>query len=246
MPPHTAQRRWAILASVILVAAPTASAGATTPAATLLEPVPALTATAASEVSIGSPLNVAGALSQGGVPVAGAPLALEADAYPFRGFATVARTVTAADGSYAFAGPEADRNVRLRVIRGAPAVPSASSATIAVFVDPLPTLRVRSLGPGRTQLTLRLRHTAQGPASASSPAAWFVAAPGTRVFRLLATTPTRELAPGLTYASAIIDPPSKRFLYRVCLNPPWEHAMGRSGGHGHCPRGDYSVGHVVG
>ena len=55
-------------------------------------------------------------------------------------------------------------------------------------------------------LTLRLRHTTQGPGTGSSPAAWFVAAPGTRVFRLLATTPTRELAPGLTYASAIIDP----------------------------------------
>jgi hypothetical protein len=245
MPSHTAQRRWAILASAILVAAPTASAGATSPAA-LPEPVPVLTAGTPSEVSIGSPLNVAGALSQGGVPVAGAPLELQANAYPFRGFATVARTVTAADGSYAFAGPAADRDVRLRVIREAPAAPSASSATIAVFVDPLPTLHVRSLGPGRTQLTLRLRHTAQGPASGSSPAAWFVAAPGTRVFRLLATTPTRELAPGLTYASAIIDPPSKRFLYRVCLNPPWERAMGRSGRHGHCPRGDYSVGHVVG
>jgi hypothetical protein len=228
-----------MLASAMLVAAPTASAGATVPA-TVLEPVPVLTAATAREVSIGSPLNVTGALSQGGVPVAGAPLELQADAYPFRGFATVARTGTAADGSYAFAGPAADRNVRLRVLREAPGAPSASSATIAVFVDPLPTLRVRSLGLGRTQMTLRLRHTTQGPGSGSSPAAWFVAAPGTRVFRLLATTPTRELAPGLTYASAIIDPPSKRFLYRVCLNPPWERAMGRGGGHGHCYGG---VGH---
>ena len=73
-----------------------------------------------------------------------------------------------------------------------------------------------------------------------------MAAPGTRVFRLLATTPTRELAPGLTYASAIVDPPAKRFVYRVCLNPVWERAMGRVDGHGRCPRGDYAVGHSVG
>lgn len=246
MPRRNAHRRWPIAAFAVLLAALPLYLGATAPAAPGESAAALTAATPAAELSIGSPLSVAGTLSETGHPLAGVLLALQADAYPFRGFTTVAQTSTAADGSFAFAGPAADRNVHLRVVREGPGVPTLSSATIAVFVDPLPTLHVRSLGPGRTQLTLRLRHTEHGGTNASSQAAWFVAARGTRVFRLLAVTSTRELAPGITYASAIVDPPSKRFLYRVCLNPGWERAMGRAAGHGRCPRGDYTVGHDVG
>jgi hypothetical protein len=203
-----------------------------------------------AQASYGTSIAVSGSLSEGGQAVAAALVALQADAYPFHGFTTVARASTAADGSFAFTRLRADRNVRLRVVReeGGPgaAPPSIASAVLPVFVGPSAAVHVRSLGPGRAQLSLRLAHTTHGGSTASVNASWFVAARGTRVFRLLAVTPTRELSAGLTYASATIDPPSKRFVYRVCLNPAWEGAMGRASAHGRCPRGDYSVGHDVG
>src|ERR1700686_623029 len=201
-------------------------------------------ATPASAVNIGTPLSLSGTLSEAGHGLAGVPLAVQADQFPFHGFVTIAHISTATDGSYTFVGPPADRNVRLRVISEA-AGSSVSSATIAVFVEPLAALHVRSLGPGRAQLTLRLRHTTHGGARGSDTASWFVAAPHTHVFRLLATTNTRELAPGLSYASTIINPPAKRFLYRVCLNPGWERAMGPSTAHGRCPHHDYAIAHTA-
>jgi hypothetical protein len=69
---------------------------------------------------------------------------------------------------------------------------------------------------------------------------WYVAARGTRDFRLAAVTPSRELKRGLTYASATVDPPSKRFIYRVCLNPRWERAMGQPASHRPCPDDDFT------
>lgn len=244
MPRRSAHRRWSLVAFALSVSVLSLSASA--PAAAPVPTVILTAATPATELSIGTALPVTGTLSEAGHGLADVPLALQADAYPYAGFRTVAQTATAPDGSYEFSGPPADRNVRLRVIREAPGTPSVSSETIDVFVDPLATLHVRNLGRGRTQLTLRLKHTERGGSTGPAQASWFVAAPGTRVFRLLARTQTRELSPGLTYASAVIDPPSKRFIYRVCLNPGWERAMGAAAGHGHCPRGDYTVGHDVG
>ncbi len=239
---RNAHRRWLIAAFAIVLAASALRLGASAPAAPG-ESAAVLTASTATDVSIGAALSVTGSLSEAGRGLADVALALQIDPYPFHGFTTVAQTSTAADGSFTFAGPEADRNVRLRVVREVPGAPTLSSATLAVYVDPLPALRVRPLGPGRAQLTLRLRHTEHGGSSGSSQAAWFVAARGTRVFRLLAVTPTREIEPGLTYASTIINPPAKRFIYRVCLNPGWEQAMGRPAEHGRCPQSDYTVRH---
>ncbi|HEY4996636.1 MAG TPA: hypothetical protein VII03_01495 [Solirubrobacteraceae bacterium] len=235
------------LSAALALAAAACGLGLSATAHAFAEPPAQLSAaTPSTDVSIGSALPVTGTLSEAGHGLAGVALLLQADPFPFRRFVTVARLSTAADGSYAFAALSAERNVRLRVVSEAPGGPSVSSPTIAVYVDPLVALHVRDLGPGRTQLTLRLRHTVHGGASGSGQASWFVAAPGTRVFRLLATTPTRELAAGLSYASATINPPARRFIYRVCLNPGWERAMGRSAGHGRCPRGDYTVRHNVG
>jgi len=228
------------------VATALAVAAVTPVAAAPVEPAATITAsTPAPEVLYGAPIAVSGAVSEGGHPVPGAALELQADAYPFHGYAVIARAITAADGSFAFAALPADRNVRLRVVRTPAAAGAAASAVIHVYVDPRATLKSRSLGPGRTQLSLRLTHTTHG-GGGSVEASWFVAARGTRVFRLLAVTPTRELRPGVTWVSAIVNPPARHFAYRVCLNPPWEGAMGRRAGHGRCPRGDYAVRHRVG
>jgi hypothetical protein len=113
-----------------------------------------------------------------------------------------------------------------------------------VTVDPTASIRAVSLAPGKTRLSLRVRHTPYGR-SAPVSAWWFLAAHGTHIFRLAAVTSTRELSPELTYASATVDPPSKRFVYRVCLNPTWERAMGRPSTHRSCPQNDFAVAHDV-
>jgi hypothetical protein len=130
-----------------------------------------------------------------------------------------------------------ERNSRLRVVEeGASAV---SSRDLRVLVDPAVAINARRLGPGATRLSVRIRHAVEG--GSSSSALWFTAGRGTRVFRLAAITPTRELAPGVSYASAVIDPPARRFAYRVCLNPAWERAMGPPAAHGPCPRHDFRL-----
>jgi hypothetical protein len=203
------------------------------------QPAPRITASSsASELTIGGKLTVAGVVTIDGHGVSGAALALQEDPYPSHGYETVARARTAADGSFSFAALRPDRNIRLRVIADAP--PAAVSRELTVFVDPAVAMSARRLGPGETRMSLRIRHT---PASGSQAASalWFTAPRGTSLFRLAAVTETRELAPGVTYASVVVDPPARRFLYRVCLNPAWERAMGPPSTHGRCPRHDFKL-----
>jgi hypothetical protein len=192
-----------------------------------------------AEVALGVPLAVSGQVLEGGAPLANAPLALEAEPYPYRAFTTIARTVSGAGGSYSFDAPALSLDTRLRVqLEGA--APPASSALLQATVDPSIALAASDLGPGRTRLSIRLGHSPQ-LSSRSVPASWFVAARGSRSFRLIDTTPTRELASGVTYASATIDAPSAHFLYRVCVNPTWERAMGAASTHGRCPTHDFTA-----
>jgi hypothetical protein len=217
---------------VLAVTLAGAAAGAA-PAATQPAGVSAIVSPA--RVTIGAATTVSGRLTADG-GAGGVALELQSDAYPFGSFATVSRTATAPDGAYSFAELRPDRNTRLRVVvAGAPA---ASSGMLSVTVDPRATLGARSLGPGRTLLSLRVVHARLGGGAPVS-VSWFLAPRGSRVFRLAAVTPSRELSPGLLSATATVDPPSKRFAYRVCLNPAWEHAMGPRATHGRCPRADF-------
>lgn len=236
-----ARERAACLGALALGLAPPASAIASPPATTV---APAISATVApAELTYGRSLTVTGGLAEAGRGVGGAPLALQADPYPFRGFATIARASSAADGSFVFAGVKLDRNTRLRVLDEA--APSARSPVVSVTVDPSVALAARSLGPGQTRLSVRIGHTTH---AGSPPVSvlWFTAERGTRLFQLAAVTPARELSAGVTYASVIIDPPAKRFVYRVCLNPAWEAAMGRPSAHGPCPQHAFEVAGDVG
>jgi hypothetical protein len=225
-----------LVALALALALALTSAVASAPAA---PGAPVLSATVTpGELPFGAGLTVTGSLADAGHGVGAAPLALQADPYPFRRFATVARLTTVPDGSFSFVGIRLDRNTRVRVVlEGSSGV---ASPQLPVIVDPTVAINARSLGPGQTHLSVRVRHTPYG-GSASVSAWWFVAARGTRVFRLAVVTSTRELSPGLTYASATVYPPSKRFLYRVCLNPTWERAMGPPAAHGPCPEHDFTV-----
>jgi len=238
--PRTAQRfprgrRWArTLAPALALAGAIAGVAHAAPGERQLQ----VTVTP-QELQIGASATVSGVLTGTPQPPAGAQLALQAEPYPYGGFRTVARTATASDGSFSFAALSPERNTRLRVLL-ADATP-VSSATLTVTVDPAVALASRSLGPGRTRLTVRIRHALLGGAQ-SVDAAWFLAPRGSHVYRLAALTPTRELTPGVLFARAVVDPPSARFTYRVCLNPPWEPAMGPAAAHGACPRHDFALG----
>jgi hypothetical protein len=229
-------RRFAAFVPVLTLTALAVASSPASPAAPVAGELSASVTPA--ELIYGEGLTVAGRLVSAGQGVGAAPLELQADPYPFRGFATVARLATAPDGSFSFAGVRPDRNTRLRVV--VENAPASISPVLTVIVDPNIARNARSLGPGRTRLSVRIRHTRAG-GSASVSASWFLAARGTHVFRLAAVTQTQELMPGVTYATATVDPPSKRFLYRVCLNPTWERAMGARAAHGRCPEHDFSV-----
>lgn len=166
----------------------------------------------------------------------GAALALEAAPYPYRAFGVVSRTTAGADGGFVFPRFAPSENTRLRVT----ATGAASSPTIDLLVDPRVALASRSLGPGRVRLSLRIAHVpyAHEPALA---ARWYLAAQGSDVYHLAATATTHELPGNVTYAAAIVDPPTRRFRYRVCLNPPWEAAMGPARAHGACPPGGFRL-----
>lgn len=229
------------MASIALAIALSAVAGASSPAS----PVARMLSASAvpGELKYGGELTVAGRLVDGGQGVGAVTLALQSAPYPFRRFITLGRSMTGPDGSFAFGDVRPDRNTRLRVrVEGSP---PATSPVLTVIVDPAVAVNARSLGPGRTLLSLRVLHTPQGE-SPSTSAWWFVAARGTRVFRLAAVTPTRALSGSVTYASATINPPSGRFVFRVCLNPSWEHAMGAPATHRPCPDHGFGVRRDVG
>jgi len=228
-----ATRPTRVIALVLAIAA--AAAG---PAAAS-QPGPELTASSApARLTIGAALTVTGSVVVGGRGVGDVALALQSDAYPFHGYATVAHLLSSSDGSFSFTGLRPDRNTRMRVIsEGSPAL---ASKALGVTVDPIVAINARRLAPGETRLSVRIEHAVEAQSKPVS-AFWYTARRGTSLFRLAAISPTRELSPGVTYSSAIVDPPAKRFLYRVCLNPTWEHAMASRAAHGRCPRHDFKV-----
>jgi hypothetical protein len=192
----------------------------------------------AGEITLGADLSVTGRLLSAGQGLSGVPLTLQSDPYPFRGFTPVAHFTSSPDGSFSFLGLRPDRNTRLRVVsEGSPAV---TGRVLAATVDPKVLASARSLGPGRVRLTLRVRHAITGDRRAVR-VWWFLAARASPVFRLAAVTAASELSPGVTYASVIVDPPVKRFMYRVCLNPPWEGAMGVGATHRRCPEASFVI-----
>jgi hypothetical protein len=259
--PHPSSLRLAAATALAFAAGAIAPAHASTARATASLPatattaVPSTAATAAApatagtllsaalsteELTVGEAASVTGRLLGEGQPRAGVALTLESDPYPYRGFVVLARAATAADGSFSFTGIRPDRNTRLRVL--SEGASSAVSAPLELIVDPKLIGRARSLGPGRVRLTIRVRHAVT--AETSEPLVrWFLAARRSRVFRLADSTAARELAPGVTYASVVVDPPVRRFVWRVCMNPSWEGAMGTPASHRRCPEATFVAGH---
>lgn len=191
-----------------------------------------------AQLQIGTTATISGHVALAGRPLAGAQVALQSEPYPFRSFAVVAHAHSAADGSFTFTRIELDANARLRVLDED--APGAFSETLSVIVDPAVAVGARELAPGRTRLSVRIRHLLGAPARPFT-VMWYTAPRGQRRFQLTATSTSRELAAGLSYAAATVDPPARRFVFRVCMNPPWEAAMGPASAHGNCPQHDFTV-----
>ena len=181
------------------------------------------------ELPVGSSLSLSGSVAASGAQ----RVLLQASPYPYAAFAQIAATTSASDGSFSFTAVRLDRNTRLRVVLAS--TPSLASADVSVIVDPVAVLRSQSLGPGRVRLSMRLVH-ASGVGAGPAAVDWFLAGGSSALFTLAGVSATREIAPGVSYASAIIDPPSRHFAFRVCLNPSWEASMGGAATHGRCPR----------
>jgi len=223
----------AVMAVALTLTAVAGASAPATPSGSVLS-----ASAAPAELNIGVALTVTGTLTNGGRGLPGVTLALQTEAYPFHGFTTVAQLTSGPDGRFSIAALRPDRNTRLRVV--AEQAPATASPELPVFVDPAVAVHARRLGPGATRLSIRARHTlATGSPSVS--AWWYTAPRGTGLFRLTAVTPTRELTPGVTYASVTVNPPAKRFVYRVCLNPAWEGAMGPPAAHGPCPHHNFEL-----
>lgn len=226
MRPSGARAGWArplaaALAVACLQAPAAAAAGGLTGPALSLTP-------STRELQAGSSLSLTGSVAAQGAQ----RVLLQSSPYPYRGFRSIAATDSASDGSFAFTGVKLDRDTRLRVILESS--PADASMAVSVIVDPVAVLRSQSLGPGRVRLSMRVVHAA-GNWPGSVPVSWFLASSPSELFTLAAVSVSREVAPGVSEASAIVDPPSRRFAFRVCLNPPWEAAMGAPATHGSCP-----------
>lgn len=222
-------------AALIVAGTASAVAGSGNPTPTL--------AASADELTIGSPLVVSGVVSGESSPNTGTTLALQVAPYPYRRWATASRVQSTPGGTFAFPALRPDRNSRIRVVlEGQHSAPpsSSSSSSTSITVNPSISLSSRPLGAGRTQLTLVARHTSH--AGSEPVSAWWYTAPrGGHTFRLAAVTPTHEPSSAVTTTNAIVDPPGARFLYRVCINPPWERAMGSAAAHGPCPHHDFEL-----
>ena len=191
---------------------------------------------ASGEIRSGESIALSGSLLAGsGTPEAGATVELQVDPFPYRGFFDAAHAITAADGAFAFPGLHPDRNTRYRVRAAA-----GQSRALQVYVDAPAVLRSRDAGPGRTILTMLSYHSGYFR-WIGVPTFWYVAPLGSGRFHLAAITRTRELRPGVTYATATIDPPSRHFDFRVCFNGKAEAGTGPPPAHARCPRADFRV-----
>ena len=236
MPRRRAPRRGALLG--ILVVGCATVTGAIAALAISSSPASVTAAATPGEIAYGSVAAVSGVVSAGGSPVSGALLGVEASPYPYEKWSPVATGASGAGGGYEIALGSPQRNERVRVLDTSAG--GTASPTILIAVDPRAQLTAHDLGPGRVRLSASITH-APGLRSPSVTARWYTAARGSDVYHLAATGTTRERGGAVTYASAIIDPPSPRFAWRVCVNPAWEAAMGPPAGHGSCPVGGFRL-----
>ncbi|MEA2221154.1 MAG: hypothetical protein QOJ35_3780 [Solirubrobacteraceae bacterium] len=174
-----------------------------------------------------------------GAPRAGAAAELQQNPFPYHGFVDAAHATTAGDGSYVFANVRPDRTTRYRVIE--PGTPPPPAGVVTVTVAPRAALRSRKVAGGRVRLSLMLRHSRHFRWR-HEPVFWYVRPRGERVFSPVGRTRAGEPQRGTTVAQLTVSAPSRRFVFRACLQPRDLAGAGGRAGAGRCPRRDFRPG----
>lgn len=200
-------------------------------------PADTLTAAAApADIAFRSPTTISGQLRDAaGAPLGGRLVLLGAARYPYRQLVPASHAITGPDGSFSFPALRPDVNTRYRV---AEAGGGAVATPVAVTVEPVAIKQLYTLRFGRLMATVLTYHSTAVDWGRTT-AYWFAAKLGARRMRLVATSRTREVRPGVTYATASFTPPEGPFRYRVCFNPDRQGAMGPPTQHLRCPQNDF-------
>jgi len=155
----------------------------------------------------------------------GLAIELQADPYPFGGFAKAQAGKTAPDGSYRFdASP--GRNTRYRVVLAAH--PATHSSVARVTVDQAVATRVRYIAPGRVRIVIRTRHPA-GLRWGGRPVRWYLSKGSRAGLRRVLGTRSEEPRPQETRLVATIPVPAGRFRFAACFRARSLAAMGAPG-----------------
>jgi hypothetical protein len=175
-------------------------------------------------VRYGAAHTVTGALADGPAPLAGQPVVLEGQRYPFKGsFRELARATTDANGQFAFK-PVLDRNHRLRVV--APAQQALSQA-LRAYTLPSFELSFRALSPGVVRLYQR--YTVPKSVRLTQPTLFYLGARGAKRASERVSAKTRRVSSGRYTALATVRLPSAwhgSFRFGSCFRTSPRSGMG--------------------
>jgi hypothetical protein len=183
-------------------------------------------------------VDLTGRLTQGGDPVSGETVTLEADSYPFDGqFHSVGSAQTGARGDFAFEdAPEA--NTTYRVAAGD--LSETHSNERRVYV--LPNMRLSVAGAaGGTRYTTTFHHPKDRSIAGSSLYSYATASGGDP--RFVRVTRVRQVHLGLSEASIVLPYAVGEAEYTTCVGYTPDSGLGPPGDH--CTQGKAPVGSAI-
>jgi hypothetical protein len=183
-------------------------------------------------VRYGAAHKLDGQLHDGALPLAGQEIVLEGRRYPYEGsYRILARTTTAADGSFGFS-EKLDRNHRLRVMATAA---NLKSDLLQAYTLPEFELSFRALRPGVVRLYQR--YTVPRKVRLSAPTLFYLGPRGARRASRRVTAKLDRTRAGRYTSVATISLPAGwkgAFRYASCFRASRGSGMGDPGQS--CPR----------
>jgi hypothetical protein len=174
--------------------------------------------------------TITGSVTDGGAPVAGVEVVLEAREYPFEGsFEEIARGTTDAKGAFRFER-KLDRNASVRVL-GA----GVASRRERAYVFPRPQLKFVAVNPRVIRLTQRYR--VPRDVRLERPTHFYVGPPGEPTAPRGAVAEVRRTRAGRYISTAVVRIPAEwdgRFRYASCFR--YTPGSGMGDPRAKCPR----------
>jgi hypothetical protein len=184
------------------------------------------------DVRYGAAHTITGTLLDGAAPLAGQPVVLEGQRYPFHGsFREIERATTDATGAFAFK-PVLDRNHRLRVVATGQQL---LSQTVHAYVLPSFELSFRAIRPGVVRLYQR--YTVPHTVKLREPTFFYLGARhATRASKRVTATTRRTSAGHYTARATVTLPMAWKgaFQYGSCFRTSPGSGMGEPGAS--CPK----------